>query len=421
VKELGCGINAAKRIYVCRYKAGDRLSSDTPNMQGAYKANVLAANGKTEAECAGTTTTDPPVEGPGQTDEPTAVPTGVPRVDPACKDLRGSSCISWKRSGYCTQLYVSWMKTNCAKTCNHCDGGTDAPLVGGSDPNCGGKKKFVKQCGNCVDSGQCETGFCCPYMRKCIPSSRTSCGGGATGWGDYGKNPKYPNSWVNCEKGDASGPSAATTDPTTNPTRPPTVMHPTIQPSAAPTRMPTPDPTAPPSQPPSSEPVTDEPTATPSHYPHSHNPHSHRPTGKPSSKPTAAPSSEPTAAPSSEPTAAPTTAVPSCSDVPPDGKHTCAQQKSWGKCDVKKYRWMAGKCCKTCFNCDSQCTGGAPAVVKRCDGWCRGHRDPWNKKCGWSTHACSGCCECSNSCAPAPPTNARRRRRPTRRRRRRRL
>ena len=129
VKELGCGINAAKRIYVCRYKAGDRLSSDTPNMQGAYKANVLAANGKTEAECAGTTTTDPPVEGPGQTDEPTAVPTGVPRVDPACKDLRGSSCISWKRSGYCTQLYVSWMKTNCAKTCNHCDGGTGVPLV----------------------------------------------------------------------------------------------------------------------------------------------------------------------------------------------------------------------------------------------------------------------------------------------------
>merc|ERR1712216_73740 len=67
--------------------------------------------------------------------------------------------------------------------------------------------------------------------------------------------------------------------------------------------------------------------------------------------------------------------------------------------------------------CPESCMGhgaaGAPAVVKRCDGWCRGHRDPWNKKCGWSTHECSGCCDCSNSCAPAPPKNDRRRRRPT--------
>ena len=40
-----------------------------------------------------------------------------------------------------------------------------------------------------------------------------------------------------------------------------------------------------------------------------------------------------------------------CSDVPPDHRYSCAQQKSWGKCDVKANPWMAGFCCKTCFNC----------------------------------------------------------------------
>jgi hypothetical protein len=40
VKELGCGVLASQRLYVCRYKAGNTLSSDTPNMMGAYTANV---------------------------------------------------------------------------------------------------------------------------------------------------------------------------------------------------------------------------------------------------------------------------------------------------------------------------------------------------------------------------------------------
>ena len=37
---LGCGIGPG-RLYVCRYKAGDTLSSATPNMGGGYTANVL--------------------------------------------------------------------------------------------------------------------------------------------------------------------------------------------------------------------------------------------------------------------------------------------------------------------------------------------------------------------------------------------
>ena len=46
---LGCGYSNA-RMYVCRYKAGDTKSSDTPNMAGSYTQNVVAAT-KTEAQC----------------------------------------------------------------------------------------------------------------------------------------------------------------------------------------------------------------------------------------------------------------------------------------------------------------------------------------------------------------------------------
>ncbi len=34
VKKLGCGLYASTKIWVCRYKAGDTLSLDTPNMAG---------------------------------------------------------------------------------------------------------------------------------------------------------------------------------------------------------------------------------------------------------------------------------------------------------------------------------------------------------------------------------------------------
>merc|ERR1711990_885687 len=39
--ELGCGINHAKKLYVCHYKAGDKLSGATSNVGGDsdYKAN----------------------------------------------------------------------------------------------------------------------------------------------------------------------------------------------------------------------------------------------------------------------------------------------------------------------------------------------------------------------------------------------
>ena len=37
-------------MYVCRYKADDTLNGNTPNMQGHYTANVVAAT-KTAAQC----------------------------------------------------------------------------------------------------------------------------------------------------------------------------------------------------------------------------------------------------------------------------------------------------------------------------------------------------------------------------------
>lgn len=49
---------------------------------------------------------------------------------------------------------------------------------------------------------------------------------------------------------------------------------------------------------------------------------------------------------------------PSCTDTPHPGRRravTCAEQKSWGKCDVKANPWMAGNCCHSCFNCDPKC------------------------------------------------------------------
>ena len=47
---------------------------------------------------------------------------------------------------------------------------------------------------------------------------------------------------------------------------------------------------------------------------------------------------------------------PGCTDDPPaPGTYTCEQQKEWGKCDVKTNPWMAGYCCKSCFNCEAKC------------------------------------------------------------------
>ena len=56
-----------------------------------------------------------------------------------------------------------------------------------------------------------------------------------------------------------------------------------------------------------------------------------------------------------------TTMGTSCPDVPPaPGAYSCAQQASWGKCDVAANPWMIGFCCSTCFHCAAGC--GAPSA-----------------------------------------------------------
>ena len=38
-------------------------------------------------------------------------------------------------------------------------------------------KKSVGQCGRCINKDQCIEGFCCPFLRKCVPDSSTPCSG----------------------------------------------------------------------------------------------------------------------------------------------------------------------------------------------------------------------------------------------------
>eukprot|EP00291_Cryptomonas_curvata_P016812 CAMPEP_0172166658 /NCGR_PEP_ID=MMETSP1050-20130122/9117_1 /TAXON_ID=233186 /ORGANISM="Cryptomonas curvata, Strain CCAP979/52" /LENGTH=349 /DNA_ID=CAMNT_0012837319 /DNA_START=125 /DNA_END=1174 /DNA_ORIENTATION=- len=53
-KKLGCGHYPPTNIWLCRYKAGDTLTTDTPNVGSgaAYKANVLPLGPKSMASCA---------------------------------------------------------------------------------------------------------------------------------------------------------------------------------------------------------------------------------------------------------------------------------------------------------------------------------------------------------------------------------
>ena len=120
----------------------------------------------------------------------------------------------------------------------------DAPAIPAAKTSaylCGGKTKFVAQCGNCVSSEQCAIGFCCPYvatpssatrpactkmaaigllsrfMKKCVPSSSTPCSTPTATCRPTCSavecttcaNADYPAKWVDC--GAAAVPSATRT------------------------------------------------------------------------------------------------------------------------------------------------------------------------------------------------------------------
>merc|ERR1711957_752403 len=55
VKEIGCATNKLNTLAICRFKAGDTLSMDTPNMNrgaGNYVKHVFPRT-KTEKQCGG--------------------------------------------------------------------------------------------------------------------------------------------------------------------------------------------------------------------------------------------------------------------------------------------------------------------------------------------------------------------------------
>jgi len=40
-----------------------------------------------------------------------------------------------------------------------------------NEPNTCTSKNTVEQCGKCQSTDQCKSGFCCPYMKKCVTTS----------------------------------------------------------------------------------------------------------------------------------------------------------------------------------------------------------------------------------------------------------
>jgi hypothetical protein len=64
-----------------------------------------------------------------------------------------------------------------------------------------------------------------------------------------------------------------------------------------------------------------------------------------------------TCAPAPPPAVTPVQPKPACTDKPPQGKYTCAQQKAWGKCSDD---FMRGHCCTTCWGCAGVLQCGGP-------------------------------------------------------------
>ena len=98
------------------------------------------------------------------------------------------------------------------------------------------------------------------------------------------------------------------------------------------------------------------------------------------------------------------------------GKYaSCAEVMEDGLCGAK----MAKVGCKAtcadveaqgadviCVDCDTTGNKGKDKnpthVAPKCEGWCKGHKQPWPVKCGWVTHACAACAECHKGSSAVP-------------------
>jgi len=95
-------------------------------------------------------------------------------------------------------------------------------------------KKSVEQCGRCINKDQCKKGFCCPYLRLCVPDGATPCSGYAgckPSCYDYmdqekctcTEAPDYPKGWAEptCDDSESTeAPPATGTTENPEPTKP---------------------------------------------------------------------------------------------------------------------------------------------------------------------------------------------------------
>jgi len=169
--QLGCARNPIgwqnRPVYVCRYAASP------PNFQGQYTTNVFAAT-KTADQCGGAAA---PAPAPAPTPTPTPTPTPpAPVPPPSCKEANPTT---YKFQGATSQATCAELKAYCAQhsgvrgqcPCT-CAASAPAPTPAPTPTAAGGGGV----CCSCSSTADCKSGsFCCPGMKKCIPSSSQAC------------------------------------------------------------------------------------------------------------------------------------------------------------------------------------------------------------------------------------------------------
>jgi hypothetical protein len=104
---------------------------------------------------------------------------------------------------------------------------TTTTSASGSSGGCPRAGNYLQTCANCLYTTQCAVGsFCCPYMKKCVPTSSTPCyvpiagcrgcrestSGYPQSCSSTCSSSDFPNNWVTCNN---SGGGATTTTTTT--------------------------------------------------------------------------------------------------------------------------------------------------------------------------------------------------------------
>lgn len=113
--ELGCGYNAGKRLYVCRYRGGNSLSCKTPNMGGCYTANVKQLGGGG----GGGGAVPPPKPTPRPSPRPSPSPSPSPRPTPS--EPGATFSVGDKNKMTCKEGSPVSSKEQCQEAAEHFD------------------------------------------------------------------------------------------------------------------------------------------------------------------------------------------------------------------------------------------------------------------------------------------------------------